>query len=409
MPTLGNTPRPAYVYDTETDTWVPVGVGAHTHSDIPNTLVDAKGDLITATADNVPARLAKGADGTILVADSSTSTGLAWQPYAAQNVAGKNKIINGDFAIWQRGTSASMTSTNFYLADRWESIRSGYAAGMTVSRQSAGLTGFQYCARIQRDSGNTSTATMYHSQTIETINSIPLQGKTVTVSFWARAGAGLSSSGTYLQPQIESSNTTDQPYRSVGDGSGTTVLVNSIRTLSTAWQKFTTTATIPANATQVFISFKYAPTGTAGAADYYDLAGVQVELGSVDTPFTTATGTIQGELAACHRYYQRYSADSVFDDLGYSGKATSTTVIYAGRNPWVPFRVTPSSVDFANVTWIISWGAATTGISAIALSAFASADTPLLTFTTTGLTAGTSYIILAGNTANAYIGLSAEL
>jgi hypothetical protein len=78
MPTLGNTPRPAYVYDTETDTWVPVGVGAHTHSDIPNTLVDAKGDLITATADNVPARLAKGADGTILFSDSSTLTGLKW-------------------------------------------------------------------------------------------------------------------------------------------------------------------------------------------------------------------------------------------------------------------------------------------------------------------------------------------
>jgi hypothetical protein len=97
MPTLGNTPRPAYVYDTETDTWVPVGVGAHTHSDIPNTLVDAKGDLITATADNVPARLAKGADGTILVSDSTTSTGLAWQPYGAIQSAGKNKIINGDF------------------------------------------------------------------------------------------------------------------------------------------------------------------------------------------------------------------------------------------------------------------------------------------------------------------------
>ena len=41
-------------------------------------LVDAKGDLLTATADNTPARLAVGADGVPLRADSSASTGLAW-------------------------------------------------------------------------------------------------------------------------------------------------------------------------------------------------------------------------------------------------------------------------------------------------------------------------------------------
>lgn len=78
MATLGNTPRPAYVYDTETDTWVPIGVGAHTHDYIPNALVDAKGDILTATADNTPARLAIGTDNYYLQADSSQSTGLKW-------------------------------------------------------------------------------------------------------------------------------------------------------------------------------------------------------------------------------------------------------------------------------------------------------------------------------------------
>jgi hypothetical protein len=42
MATIGSTPRPAYVYDQETDTWVPVGVGPHTHDTfIPNTIIDA--------------------------------------------------------------------------------------------------------------------------------------------------------------------------------------------------------------------------------------------------------------------------------------------------------------------------------------------------------------------------------
>jgi hypothetical protein len=46
---------------------------------IQNTIVDAKGDLITATGSDVPARLAVGANNLILSADSATATGLAWQ------------------------------------------------------------------------------------------------------------------------------------------------------------------------------------------------------------------------------------------------------------------------------------------------------------------------------------------
>ena len=45
---------------------------------IQNAIVDAKGDLITATANDVPARLAVGTNGQYLVADSTTSTGLKW-------------------------------------------------------------------------------------------------------------------------------------------------------------------------------------------------------------------------------------------------------------------------------------------------------------------------------------------
>jgi hypothetical protein len=46
--------------------------------DIPNSLVDAKGDLLTATAADTPARLAVGSDGALLVPDTAASTGLKW-------------------------------------------------------------------------------------------------------------------------------------------------------------------------------------------------------------------------------------------------------------------------------------------------------------------------------------------
>jgi hypothetical protein len=52
------------------------------------------------------------------------------------------------------------------------------------------------------------------------------------------------------------------------------------------------------------IQFYSEPTGTAGANDYFEVTGVQIDIGSVALPFRTNGGTIQGELSACQRYYQ---------------------------------------------------------------------------------------------------------
>ena len=73
---------------------------------IPKSLVDAKADIITATADNTPARLAVGANNTVLTADSSTATGLKW---AAAAGGGKVlQVVSGTYA-----TNTSIASTTF--------------------------------------------------------------------------------------------------------------------------------------------------------------------------------------------------------------------------------------------------------------------------------------------------------
>ena len=73
---------------------------------IQNSIVDAKGDIITATADNTPSRLAVGANNTVLTADSSTATGLKWAV-----AAGGGKVLQVVYA--NTATSASSTSTTY--------------------------------------------------------------------------------------------------------------------------------------------------------------------------------------------------------------------------------------------------------------------------------------------------------
>jgi hypothetical protein len=43
MATISNTPRPGFVWDSTDNVWYPIGTGTHSHADIPNTIVTAKG------------------------------------------------------------------------------------------------------------------------------------------------------------------------------------------------------------------------------------------------------------------------------------------------------------------------------------------------------------------------------
>jgi hypothetical protein len=233
----------------------------------------------------------------------------------SDNLSSNNAVLNSSFNVWQRGTSGFTPSTGSsatgYSADRWFLVRAAFAAGSTVSRQLTGdttnLPNIQYCARVQRDSGNTSTAAVGMSQSFETMNSIPFAGKTVTLSFYARKGADYSGTATGFAGVVVSGTGTDQNaslgYTGFSSVASATPSAGGLASLTTTWQRFTATGTVPTTSKEICVSMDFIPTGTAGANDYVEVTGVQLELGNVATPYQPNQSTYQAELAACQRYY----------------------------------------------------------------------------------------------------------
>jgi hypothetical protein len=375
---------------------------------IQNAIVDAKGDLIAASANDTPARLAVGNNGETLVADSSTSTGLR---YTAGNPI-SNPIINSCFDIWQRGTSfvPSTVATTSYTADRWSMYRN--ATGSTMSRQTTSdttnLPFIQYCARISRDSGTTSTEQIVLENPLEIANSIPYAGKTVTFSFYARKGANYSATSSALSVIILAGTGTADRNPIYSGYTGQYAPLNTTVTLTTTWQRFTQTFTFAAADTQFAPYFAFTPTGTAGAADYYEVTGVQVDIGSVALPIRRTGSTLQGELAACQRYYYRNTADATFSALGF-GTASSTVDVAGKLTLPVSMRTSPSSVDFSTLR--LSDELSGYSVTALTLnSTISNRNTATLNIqVASGLTQFRFYTIQANNSTSGYIGVSAEL
>ena len=373
----------------------------------PKSIVDAKGDLIAASANDTPARLAVGNNGETLIADSTATTGLRWQG----TLSASNPILNSAFQVWQRGTSFVPTGTPPYSADRWQAYRS--VAGSTVTRQvtndTTNLPFIQYCTRVQRDSGNTSTAGIFINQVFESVNSIPYAGRTVTLSFYARAGANLSSTSTRIAANLATGTGTDQSF-----WAGFTGRANPINTnvnLTTTWQRFTLTGTLAATATQIAVAFNMDPTGTAGANDYFEITGVQIDVGSVALPFRTYAGTIQEELAACQRYYQRITPATA--GAAFSGFASTTTEAIISIPFFQTMRTAPTALEQTGTVTDYAIRTLTGNINLASAPTFVTASTNYLISSNStaaaGLTAGNGVLFRLQNAGVAYLGWSAEL
>jgi len=257
----------------------------------------------------------------------SGSDGITFPDSTTQNTTDRygfvNRIINGDMRIDQRnaGASQAVTTSDAYCLDRFI-IRGQTGSGHTIQQVSDAPSGFNYSAKFTVGTGGSPAAgdRNYFRQPIEGYNFADLgfgtaTAKTSTLSFWVKSSLTGTFGGVYQNSAanrsypftyaISSANTWE--YKTVtiaGDTSGTWLTTNGAGN-NVYWDLGTGTDR----------------QGTAGAWDAADdraasgcvqviatssatwqVTGVQLEVGSVATPFERRPfGT---ELALCQRYFQ---------------------------------------------------------------------------------------------------------
>jgi hypothetical protein len=237
----------------------------------------------------------------VLVADTATSgylkdfRGIINQDQE-ETIRRKNVLINGNFDLWQRGTT---TTTDFvFLADRWATTDG--AGSYTVSRQEFALG--------QTDVPDNPQFFLRHNQSVAAPSTNPaifqrienvrtFAGQTITISFWAKANTAISVFPDFVQH-----------FGSGGSPSSDVVNPGTVLNVTTVWQRFTETIQIPSIAGKI-VGTDLPPSDNlaivlrlpAGITFIFDLSSIQIEKGNIATEFERRP--VDHELALAQRYY----------------------------------------------------------------------------------------------------------
>ena len=228
--------------------------------------------------------------------------------YASSFPSFRNKIINGNFDIWQRETSQA--SSGYGSADRWNCLHSVSSKTASQEAFTLGQTDVpgnpKYYLRHVVSSVTGAGNLVVLNQRIEDVQT--LAGQTATLSFWAKADSNKSIATELVQNFGSGGSPSSQV-----DTFGVTT-----HSLTTSWQKFTATVSIPSISGKTIgsdgndylaiifwfeagINFNSRTNSLGQQSGTFDIAQVQFEEGTVATQFEHRPyGT---ELSLAQRYF----------------------------------------------------------------------------------------------------------
>jgi hypothetical protein len=344
----------------------------------------------------------------------------------------RNRIINGGMVIDQRNAGAAVTAANSFPVDRFI-VQNSTDGAFSAQQDSSAPAGFVNSVKITTttaDATLTTTQQLVCSQNIEGFNVADLgfgtaSAKTVTVSFWVRssltgtfAGSLRNSTPNRSYPftyTISSADTWE--YKSVtiaGDTTGTWLTTNNLGMRCTfslgSGPDRSGTAGAWVGANYASVTGAVSVIGTLNATWY--ITGVQLEVGSVATPFERRP--FGAELALCQRYYQKVfpQASNVQFGAGFNTLTTSSRHVL---NFIVEMRIAPTALETSGTAGDYVVNTKDGNIACSAVPSFGSASKSSLYFlnTTTGsLVAGEGSAGRTNATAaglNAFLAWSAEL
>jgi hypothetical protein len=333
----------------------------------------------------------------------------------------KNYLINGGFAVAQRGTSFTSTDSanndDAYTLDRWYILSDGNDAIDVTQETTTVPTNGEFAIALDVETVNKKFGI---ATIIENKDVIGLVGNTVTFSFKAKVSA-TTKLDNVKAAIVAWSGTADTVTSDIisawgAEGTNPTLIANATYentpanlNLTTSYATYSITAPVDTASTQNLILFIWSDVTDTTLGDFLYIAESKLELGSTATAFVYAGGTFQGELAACQRYFYRISATTTQVVLGNTFNR-STTAAYATLLHPVIMRGLPTATATATTSGDYTLQHGGSDVTTNNLGSFGlTTRGAVITFTTTGLTIGGGGLIFITASANAFLQFNAEL
>ena len=341
---------------------------------------------------------------------------------AAAALVNKNYLINGGFAVAQRGTSFTSGSNNddAYTLDRWYILSDGNDVIDVTQETTTVPTNGEFAIALDVETVNKKFGI---ATIIENKDVIGLVGKTVTFSFKAKVSA-TTKLDNVKAAIVAWSGTADTVTSDIisawgAEGANPTIIANATYenspvnlSLTTSYATYSVSAAVDTASTQNLVLFIWSDVTDTTLGDFLYIAESKLEVSSSATAFVYAGGTFQGEFAACQRYYEKHSANATATsaDMGTLAYANGTTSGFSHYFYKVTKRTTPSfsSSGTFRLTDAIANNYTTTALGLNTASSNENLARIDITVAS-GLTSKNIYFLQSSATATSYIEFSAEL